>query len=220
MRFIEVRVLCEGHTEVRFITQALAPYLKPLNVFATPEALCRRSYGIVPYDRMRAAIKTDLGRSRSHQFVTTMIDLYQIGKYPGAQKVPGESVMDRVNRIESQMAEGLPNPRFIPYVQVHEFEALVFVGLDRLVNQFPDGEADGAAERLMAEIGSISPEEIDDGEQTAPSKRLIREVPAYHSLKSVAGPLITAEIGVPNLRDACPHFNEWVSKLEKLSDDE
>lgn len=220
MKFITVRVLCEGPTERNFITQVLAPYLKLRNVFARPEALCRGNYGIVSYGRLRTAIKTDLGRSREHEFVTTMIDLYKIGDYPGADKEPGESVMDRVNRIESGMAENLPNPRFIPYCQVHEFEALVFVDLDRLVKQFPDGEADGAAERLTAEIGSLSPEEIDDGEQTAPSKRLIREVPTYHSLKSIAGPLIAAEIGLTNLRDACPHFNEWVSTLENLSKEE
>jgi hypothetical protein len=220
MKFITVRVLCEGPTERSFITQVLAPYLKLRNVFAKPEPLCRGNYGIVPYGRLRTAIKTDLGRSREHEFVTTMIDLYKIGDYPGAEKEPGESFMDRVNRIESGMAENLPNPRFIPYVQVHEFEALVFVDLDRLVNQFPDGEADGAAERLRADVGSFSPEAIDDGETTAPSKRLIREVPAYHSLKSVAGPLITAEIGLSNLRASCPHFGEWVSKLEKLSEPE
>ena len=88
MRFSTVRVLCEGPTEARFVTQVLAPFLKLRNVFATPESLCRGGYGTVPYDRMRAAIKTDLGRSREHEFVTTMIDLYKIGNYPGAEKTP------------------------------------------------------------------------------------------------------------------------------------
>lgn len=94
MRFITLRVLCEGPTEVNFITQVLAPYLKRRNVFARPEPLCRGNYGIVSYERLRAAIKTDLGRSREHEFVTTMIDLYKIGKYPGAEKLPEELVMD------------------------------------------------------------------------------------------------------------------------------
>jgi len=219
MKFINLRILCEGPTEVNFITQVLKPHLRLRNVFAKPEPLCRGNYGIVSYERLRSAIKTDLGRSREHEFVSTMIDLYKIGKYPGTEKMLGESVINRVRRIESGMAEGLPNPRFIPYVQVHEFEALVFVDLDRLANQFPDGEADGAAQRLKIEIVDLSPEEINDGEQTAPSKRLIREVPTYRSLKSVAGPLIAAEVGLANLRASCPHFGEWVSKLEMLSDE-
>jgi hypothetical protein len=149
-----------------------------------------------------------------------MIDLYKIGNYPGAGKRLGEAVTERVRRIESQMTDTLPSPRFIPYVQVHEFEALVFVELDFLPEQFPDGEAEGAPERLRSSIGSMEPEEIDDGEQTAPSKRIIREVPLYAQLKSIAGPNITSAIGLPDLRRACPHFDEWVRKLEQLSRDE
>ena len=223
MNFITLRVLCEGPTESNFVTQVLGPYLRARNVFAKPEPLRPGRplhpgrYGIVSYDRLRKAIQADIGRSRSHEFVTTMIDLYKIGNYPGADKVPGEAVMERVRRIEDGMAENLPNSRFIPYVQVHEFEAFVFVDLERLREQFPDGEADGAARRLRLSIGSLAPEEVDDGEQTAPSKRIISEVPAYAGLKSIAGPAIAFGIGLPSLRNACPHFDEWVGKLEQLS---
>jgi hypothetical protein len=219
MKFITLRVLCEGLTESNFVIRVLSPYLKTRNIFARPEPLRRGKYGTVSYGRLRKAIQADLGRSRSHEFVTTMIDLYKIGDYPGAEKMPGEAVMDRVYRIEAGMAASLPNTRFIPYVQVHEFEALLLVDLDRLCEQFPDGEAEGAAERLRSSIGSLTPEEIDDGEQTAPSKRIIQEVPAYSGLKPIAGPAIALAIGLPNLRKACPHFNEWVSRLENLQTD-
>jgi hypothetical protein len=219
MKFITLRVLCEGPTESNFIIQVLGPHLKVRNVFARPEPLRSGKYGIVSYDRLRKAIQADIGRSRNHEHVTTMIDLYKIGKYPGAGNVQGESVIDRVRRIEAGMAANLPNDRFIPYVQLHEFEALVLVDLDRLSEQFPDGEADGAAERLRSSIGSLTPEEVDDGEETAPSKRIIQEVPAYSGLKPIAGPAIALAIGLPNLRKACPHFNEWVSRLENLQTD-
>ena len=53
---------------------------------------------------------------------------------------------------------------------------------------------------------------------TAPSKRLIQEVPAYKHLKSIAGPAIAARIGLTVLRNRCPHFNEWVTRLEQLAD--
>jgi hypothetical protein len=164
------------------------------------------------------AIKRDVGRSREHQYVTTMVDLYGLGQYPGAEKVPGEKVLTRVGRIESRMAEALPNTRFIPYIQVHEFEAFVFVDLDVLPSQFPDGEADGAASRLQQSVGSTPPEDIDDGEHTAPSKRLIREIPAYQGMKAIAGPAIAARVGLQRLRDACPHFDQWVGRLERLAD--
>lgn len=214
---IELRVLCEGFTEQGFVTQVLAPHLRSFDVFPKAEPLARGRSGGVSFQFLRDAIKRDVGRSRQHQYVTTMIDLYGIGQYPGAEKNPGESSLQRARRIEAGMSEALTNNRFIPYIQVHEFEALVFVDLDQLPTQFPDGDADGAPDRLRREVGQTGPEEIDDGQATAPSKRLIREVPAYKYLKPVAGPAIAARIGLPGLRAACPHLDAWISRLETLS---
>ena len=213
----ELRVLCEGLTEQNFVTQVLAPHLRPFDVFSRAESLLRGHGGVVPFNVLRKAIKSDVGRSRDHQFVTTMIDLYALPEFPGAEKVHGESVMQRVSRIESGMAEALPNPRFIPYVQVHEFEALVFVDLDALPREFPDGEAAGAPDRLRSQIGAMTPEEINDGGDTAPSKRLIGEVSAYRYLKPIAGPAVAGRIGIAKLRAACPHFDWWVTRLEALA---
>lgn len=214
-----LRVLCEGQTEQNFVAQVLGPHLKEFQVFAKPEFLIPRRGGIVPFDTLRRAIKRDLGRSRSHEYLTTMIDLYGLGSYPGSDKQPAETVAVRVARIEAEMAEQLPNPRFIPYIQVHEFEALVLVDLNQIPSQFPDGEAKGAPERLRMSIGNTPPEDVDDGAQTAPSKRIIREVPAYAHLKHIAGPIIAAEIGLPRLRGACPRFDAWVRRLEQLGED-
>ena len=170
---IELRVLCEGQTEQGFVTQVLAPHLREFNVFPRSESLTRAGFGTVTFRRMYEAIKKDVGRSKNHQYVTTMIDLYGLSDYPGIEKLAGESVLDRVVRIENKMSEALPNDRFIPYIQVHEFEALVFVDLDAIPPQFPDGEADGAPGRLKQQVGNTAPEDIDDGKMTAPSKRLI-----------------------------------------------
>lgn len=215
---IELRVLCEGQTEQGFVTQVLSPHLSPFRVFPRAEPLAAGRFGGVSFDFLRKAIKQDVGRSRNHQYVTTMVDLYGIGRFPGAAKVAGESAVQRALRIEARMAEALPNNRFIPYIQVHEFEALVFVDLDQLPTQFPDGDADDAPEALKQEVGNTPPEEINDGQMTAPSKRLIQEVPAYKHLKSIAGPAIAARIGLTMLRNRCHHFNEWVTRLEQLAD--
>lgn len=61
-----------------------------------------------------------------------------------------------------------------------------------------------------------SPELIDDGETTAPSKRIIAEIPKYRHQKATAGPLIASRIGVQIMRERCPHFNDWVTILEAL----
>lgn len=214
---VELRVLCEGPTEQGFVTQALAPHLRAFDVFPRAEPLAKGRSGTVPFRVLYDAIKRDVGRSRNHQYVTTMIDLYGLTKFPGVEKKPGESALERVARIESGMSEALPNNRFVPYVQMHEFEALVFVDLDVLPSQFPDGEADGAAARLRQQVGSTPPEDINDGSLTAPSKRLIREVQAYEHMKSIAGPAIASTIGLARLRAACPHFDAWIAHLEGLA---
>ena len=214
---IELRVLCEGTTEQGFVTQVLAPHLRQFRVFPRPEPLARGLSGAVSFKTLYDAIKRDVGRSRDHQYVTTMIDLYGLAQYPGVEKEADEAVVDRVARIESSMSRALPNERFIPYIQVHEFEALVFVDLDVLPSQFPDGEAAGAAGRLRQQVGAIAPEDINDAPLTAPSKRLTREIPSYRHLKSIVGPAITARIGLSRLRNACPHFDAWITRLERMA---
>lgn len=215
MRTVELRILCEGLTESEFVSSVLKPHLAQFRVYARPERLSLESFGIVPFDKLRRAIKEDVGRSKSHQYVTTMIDLYKIGRYPGAEKVEGESPYKRVSRIETEMASGLPNDRFVPYVQLHEFEALVFVDLKQLLPQFPDEEAKDAPKKLRHAVGDTPPELIND--KRPPGKRLISAIPAYGPQKAIAGPAIAREIGLPKLRAACPHFNEWLVRLEGIA---
>lgn len=213
---IELRVLCEGHTEQGFITQVLAPHLREFGVYPRAEPLARGHYGSVSFDSLYSWIKRDVGRSKRNQYVTTMVDLYALRDFPGGQRQASETGRQYAERIEAGMAERLNNERFVPYIQVHEFEAMVFVDLDTLLEQFPDGEAAGAPAELRAQVGKIMPEDVNDGPTTAPSKRLIQAVPLYRSLKAIAGPAIAASIGLPRIRYSCPHLDEWVSKLENL----
>jgi hypothetical protein len=220
VKVITLRVLCEGQTERNFVTQTLGPHLVPHRVYVKPELLGKsKSGGVVTHGNLRSSIKHEVGRSRAHEYVTTMIDLYALpADYPGKERCAGESGAERATRIEAGMAEALPNPRFIPYVQVHEFEALVLVDVDQIPSQFPDGEATGAPERLRHSIGQLCPEEVDDGCESAPSKRIVREIPAYACLKPIAGPAIAQKIGLPRLREACPHFDQWIGRLEQLAE--
>jgi hypothetical protein len=220
-RSVELRVLCEGQTERNFVTQVLRPHLAPHRVFASPVGLDKtltRSNGIVAHGTLRRNIKNEVGRSRAHQWVTTLIDLYALPPdYPGWAKQGSESGVDRAKRIEQGMREALPNQRFLPFVQVHEFEALVLVDVDRIPDVFPDGEAVGVPDLLRKSIGHLEPEEVDDGKTTAPSKRIIAALPAYSAMKAIAGPEIAARIGMAALRAKCPHFHEWLTRLEGLA---
>ena len=95
-------------------------------------------------------------------------------------------------------------------------EALVLADPRKIAPQFEKNEADRAIRNLMSLAQSTPPEKIDDGEQTAPSERIIQELPEYAGAKSSAGSQIVMAIGLPQIRRKCPHFDQWVRQLEAL----
>lgn len=211
---VELKILCEGPTENNFVRLVLAPHLKPLGVYPRPLPLCHGNYGVVAFETLRKAVQNEVGRLRHHQYVTTMIDLYGMRNFPGDPPDRSDAYQ-RVRSIEAGMATEFRNPQVIPYIQVHEFEALVFTDLKILEGQYPDGNVAKAVEQLRADVGDQAPELINDGPNTAPSKRLQRYLGEYN--KVVDGPAIAGKIGLERLRRACPHFGEWLTRLESLA---
>lgn len=210
-------MLCEGPTEVAFVQDVLRPHLGVFGVYPKAIPLTRQTFGTVPFAKLRNASKREIGRARSHQFTTTMVDLYALQGFPEQDAKPSEGPSTRACRIEVAMAADLPSPRFLPYIQVHEFEALVFVDLNQLTPSFPNHDLTAPLAGLLADVVGMPPEDIDDGAETAPSKRLIEYVAPYKHAKAYAGPQTAARIGLARLRDACPHFAAWLSKLELLA---
>jgi hypothetical protein len=149
-----------------------------------------------------------------------MTDLYALPiEFPGwvdAEKLRSDP-QSRVIRLEQELAADInPDPsRFIPYIQLHEYEALIFVDPARL-GLFYSEQADAIAELQKIADAHPNPELIDDGKQTAPSKRIMAHLPDYEGAKPVVGPQIAEQIGLVALRAKCPHFNEWVFRLEQL----
>jgi hypothetical protein len=109
----------------------------------------------------------------------------------------------------------LRSTRFIPYLQLHEFEALLLADPEKFDWEFLDHEK---AIRSLVELVAhfASPELIDDRYDTAPSRRISAVIPEYEGRKASAGPLIAEKIGVDTLRQKCPHFGDWLSRLESL----
>jgi hypothetical protein len=95
---------------------------------------------------------------------------------------------------------------------MHEFEALLFSD--------PKALADGLKLPNNAPIQDIrdqfhTPEEINDSEPTAPSRRIRKLNKGYSKVRH--GILISQNIGLNVMRTECPHFNEWVQKIETLA---
>ena len=111
-------------------------------------------------------------------------------------------------------ANDIGDPRLIPHVQLHEFEAMLLANPNAFDCFFPANKK--GIQLLAIDIGQREPETINDGQHTAPSKRIERCFPGYTNEKPRAGPTIAAAIGLPAIRAKCPHFDAWLATLEAL----
>ena len=150
-------------------------------------------------------------------FFTSMVDLYALpADFPrttagaGMRDVPHR----RVETIEAAWAEETGDPRFIPHVQLHEFEAYLFADIAQLGGFFENRSAMRALQKIAD--AHDSPELIDDGQHTAPSKRIETHIRSYKRMKSAAEPQTAQRIGLPRIRAVCPHFGRWLTRLEQL----
>jgi hypothetical protein len=214
----------------------LAPHLRLVGTWAKPLVVKtrlddegRQHAGGGDWLKWRKDIELLLRDSRPSVRVTTLFDLYRLpGNFP--RRAEYSKVRDtglRCALLERAMAEEISDPRFLPYLQRHEFETLVLAGLSELKHLLEDREDQLGLRALLAELGDKAPEEINDGETTAPSKRLARFIPSYAPAakgasrfgkgKSIYGPAVTERFGLARLRERCPRFDAWVSKLESLN---
>lgn len=220
---VRVHVFVEGQTEKMFVQSILLSYFARKEIFLLPRQLGRPRHkrGICAYPLARRDILATL-KQEAHTFCTTMFDYYAMpDSWPQREVAkrnpfPQKSVMVEhaiLADIASELGEGFDRSRFIPYVQMHEFEALLFSepGLLAAGLELAD---ESEVRCIRNEFGS--PEEINDSEQTAPSKRIKRLDPSYQKVND--GVLISQKIGLDTMRAQCPHFNAWVEKLEALAD--
>ncbi len=147
-----------------------------------------------------------------------MIDLYGLPRdFPGMTentRIPENPTL-YVEALERAFAHVINDRRFVPYIQLHEFETLLFADLDAFDGKFNDvGSAIQTLKRIASSFPSV--EHINDGQPTAPSRRIIGRIPEYEAEKVTAGPSIAKKIGLYRLREACPHFGAWVTRLEGL----
>jgi hypothetical protein len=219
----------EGQTEQTFADNLIKPHLARWDVFMQKPvqiAHGRRkgrihrggggNYAPMRNDILRF-LKQDKG---SDVFFTTMIDLYALHPdFPGLAEAERLRVdpRQRVAFLEQQFAADIDDHRFIPYLQLHEFEAYLFADPACFAALPPHHPKQVEALRRVAD-DYTSPELIDDGPQTAPSKRIIDRFPDYERTKATFGPQLAARVGLQTIREECHHFNDWLTRLESLGD--
>jgi hypothetical protein len=144
-----------------------------------------------------------------------MVDLYSLPTdFPGyTAAIAKPSGKEQAVHLERSLANELRDARFIPYIQVHEYEALVLADPRRIATIYEMTEAQ--IEALCQECsGYDTPEDINHGQHSHPKYRIQQRVSGYD--ENVAGPLLAADIGLSTLRERCPHFGEWLTRLEQL----
>lgn len=223
--YVRLNFIVEGQTEETFVNQTLKPHLSRFSVGVSARVVTTSKQrgvkyrgGLSTYARTRRDITlwTKQDRNPDVRF-TTMFDLYGLPTdFPGYSTAAHDDPYQRVAALEDALGNDISDPRFIPYIQLHEFEALMLSDPQELDSQF-DNRADGIA-RLGTMVSQFaSPELINDSTDTAPSKRILREIPEYEGRKASAGPIVTAKIGLSTLRSQCAHFAQWLDKLESLA---
>ncbi|SEF49144.1 DUF4276 family protein [Nitrosomonas ureae] len=223
MAWSRLYITVEGQSERKFADDVLQPYFASFSievktrVVLTNRKLGKRG-GILDFEKIR----NDLLRLMHEDYkpearFTTMIDLYALPhEFPGWEDAQKKMLpMERVQILESALKKEMGDQRFLPYIQLHEFETLLYCDLMQLQQRISGTETAFAA--LSKEVKHLNPEDINEGRETAPSKRIIKHVPIYERLKVRVGAPAATAIGLPILRNKCPHFNSWISQLEKFN---
>lgn len=211
-------IVCEGPTESEFCMEMLAPALLKSNIYVDAPLVKKSNGGIVPWPNIKRQIEMHLHEGNA--YVSMLVDYYGIKdsyKFPGwTESKSITSLKERWNFLcdcmKADIAPELAN-RFIPYMQIHEFESLLFSDITVFKDNFDKKEMDySVLEDAIREFSN--PEEINSRPTLAPSKRLINAIPGYD--KVLYGNYIASETGLAKIMDRCPLFNQWFSTLMSI----
>lgn len=217
-------IIVEGSSEEEFVNQTLSPYLlSNFGIYDVRAIRVRTSKthkgGFVRYDKLKNDVVELLKRERN-AVISTLIDFFAIPtSMPDYKDCMNLRGVDRqINCLEKAMYEDIGNNQFLPYIQKHEFEALVFAAqeaFDEFLVFFPIGQQSTIKAEFQQVVSSYpNPENINSGNTTAPSKRLMKIIPGYH--KVLHGNLLIEEAGMNRLLIRCPRFKNWVNQLVEM----
>lgn len=230
MNSIDIYIVVEGQTEQTFVRDVLAPQIAYKGIYLYPILIGKPGHkgGDIRFDRAKIDICNFL-KQRNDTYISTMFDYYGIdSKWPGKVEVLQQiqegatlTAIDKAkiletathNEIVSTFSGNNSENRFIPYIEMHEFEALLFSDVDILAEK-----ADIDVSRIKEIIEEYNnPEEINDDSMKAPSKRLKALKEGYR--KVAMGKTVSDAIGIQVIRRQCPNFDNWLTKLERLKED-
>ena len=227
MNITIINILCEGQTEEKFAKEILKPFLKGYGLIIKTRLLMTSkklgasggmlSFTQAKHDLLRWINENAYQKSERHIY-TTMFDFYALPTdFPGYSEINKfNSPYDKVKKIEDCLSESISYKDFIPYIQLHEFEALLFCGIKELAGLYPNNE------KTILQLNSVlaqydgNPELIDNSPQTAPSKRIINAVETnkkHKYNKPQTAVEVIQKIGLEKVYSEGQHFKEWIDKI-------
>ena len=217
-----VRIIVEGQTEASFVEGPLYSYLLPYGVGIHPVIIGVSGHrgGRVNYQRVKKDVIKTLKQDRS-VYCSSLFDLYGLEDgFPVAKEALRTSGAEKVVQLEQAMRidmmreepELRADTRFIPYIQIYEFEGLLFSDPAALARGMfrPDLESKLSSVRG----GFTTPEDINDSPETAPSKRILALDRRYN--KVISGTLAADFMGIDVIKLHCPRFRQWVERLAAI----
>ncbi len=221
-----VLILVEGPTERAVVEQVLAPHFGERSLSLHAKVLGKPGHkgGIRSFEAVRKEVSALLNQE-PRSLVSTFLDYYGLpAAWPGLGEARGKTAREKARLVEAAMLENarlaFAEPdhlrRFLPYVQMHELEALLFSSPEVMASVFERADLASSFSEIVRQCREC--EEIDDHPETAPSRRIAWLFPSYRKGGSriAHAPIITRRIGLSAIRQACPHFNSWLARLEAL----
>ena len=175
--------------------------------------------GIVRWEILKKEIHTYLHERDA--VVTMLIDYYGLyDKHAFPKWDEAKAIVDKVERmnfLETSMKKDIEDwgrHRFLPYLQLHEFEGLLFNDIQVFYDNVPSNELVGEEELIQTFNEFNNPEMINDKKNSSPSHRLERIILGYN--KILYGHYFAEAIGLDKIREKSPRFNEWLDKIEAI----
>lgn len=211
MKWERLVIIVEGDSEIILMNNLVIPYLYciegvlPCTITAqkiTTNRKLNKKGGNISFQYL----KNEINRvaAQGQLLITTFLDLFRLPvDFPGYTADGAKT-----SQIEVAMKEVVGLDCFIPYIQKHEFEALLFSSLEGFELVVDDADQLKKIQNIIDAFDT--PEDINGGSLTAPSKRLGQ---IYSYSKTVDSELILEMLTVDLIREKCPRFNEWIEKL-------
>lgn len=220
----KIFVITEGQSETNFVNKVMMPYfagrciLIPNTVVTKTDIKYGKMYkgGVSDYNQIRKTLSKALSSAASDpdSYVTTMFDFYGLPTdVPGVLDAEKENdPYEKVRIIEKAILENEKYDEyfFFPYIELHEFEAMIFSDVTKLEEAYFEYNLASLKECVNEQS---NPELINNGEETAPSKRIINCIKNYD--KANVGVDVLGKIGIENIARKCRHFADWMKRIEE-----